>query len=628
MERNAFDRNSSIFYFKTCFRKHAKSSDIQTYDVDITPFHTALVRGDEQFVISVLTGLDTETKTLLLNTCVNYTEEDLHNTDGREGSRNIFLDADVSTVADSLADDKKSCFHKCKKHQSQNNDMFTLPLALTAASKNKTLLQRLIYEGANVNSQDRQGNTILHSLVALSATDSDGADILFDALLSCLTTTDDRWTLFKIKNKSDLTPLDLAVKLGLPEIACKLINTEGAYKITTAQCGIYKHVLYDVSDYESPWSTRSLLHDLVLLSEKQLIRANECELFQKEPFKTWIQDTINSKKSALTAWFLTWCALSSCVFLDIYCRWASGTESVVLNGVLIGFALKILFEEAAILYFNRNAFLDTLSRFKAGKYPASIARLYTICQTLLAISILLTKTLGFVTSDCFALTTQIQRAAIINTNLSLLTLLYFVQTTFSDSMILLLLGRMVVDVFVYFCIFYVFYIGFAGMMFFSAVPPGLAAQVCAGLDQSSLSFNVTNVNGSFVLFSHIYDAFLQMSLVMSPPDVTFGFSSFPDLTKSVYILGVIIVGIVMTNLQIGLMAQRIQAISGHSRSLLMLEKLSAVVSLREKTGIYLRIPFCRRMWHKYLYRISCRKYFRFDKTLTKVFIEVVEDVTD
>ena len=435
----------------------------------------------------------------------------------------------------------------------------------------------------------------------------------------------ERYLLIKGDNNAKVSPLDMAAEIGLPEIMLALTNTEGAYKHIVKECGIFKHILYDVSEYESAVAEKTpIFSHIVSYNEEQLFRSDKSRLFFSEPFKTWIEKACANRYWTLAAWQFFWTAFIVLVFVDLYLRWVGMETPLILTGYLMGTSLITILEEISVWITIGQRRLKGIRDFFKGHTPVSTSSTYRLFQVILAVTLIWSKSILKESSTCKSYLIKEQFSAVLNTMFSILSLLYFTQMRMRGGYVLIILGKMVYDTFMFFFVSFAIYMGFSLSFYYVQVPP-VGTGVCNGNnmmnDMTDINVNTTSLGGP-----EFYQSFLFMSLVMVPSDIYFREASVPSNGIVLYILSIIIIGIVMTNLLIALMTQRVQVIYDHKESLFTIEKLSAIVDLDEKYELFKRVGFMKKFWRRYMWRHFRGRHFRHEPTLTKAYVEVVENV--
>ena len=620
-------RKATILFIEDYFSAGSVTHDT----VPITPFHTALVDGDMATCQDILRSLTTRVKRRFLNTRILYSEE-------QDSTRclhgNPLMNIGILTrVRHKMSSIELGCLenggilNKCgvllnacthaniRSGSSDDFDVFRLPLSLAASSKNADLFRFMIHEGADVHGKDNAGNSIMHSLVILSDAHPRVAFKMVSILEESVPLMD-RYGLMKAENADQKSPLDVAAELALPEMMLKIVNVEGVYRHVVKKCGVYKHIVYDVSEYESKQAEkRSIFNYFTEYDEAQLFRLDECRLLTTEPFRSWIDATLKGRFWHLLFWQLLWTIFIIFIFIDLYWKWNDNPLYAYSNKILFTIALFIILEKLVNLFINRKQVKNRILKILKGHHAVSMSSTYRMFRIVLAVTLVWSKSILIASVACQRHVIRVQFGAVLTTIFSVLSLLYFTQTQLRGGYVLIILGRMVYDTLMFFFVCFVIYMGFSLCFFYITVAPA------EGSTCETMSGNITTgISPDF------YESFLFMSLIMVPKDIYFTNSTVPSYGITLYVLSVIIIGIVMTNLLIALMTQSVQTIFEHKESLFLIEKLSAIMDLENQTRVLYLVPCLRRVCDKYMWRMSWRKRFLHDNDGTKAFIEVVENV--
>ncbi|ELT99373.1 hypothetical protein CAPTEDRAFT_185725, partial [Capitella teleta] len=181
---------------------------------------------------------------------------------------------------------------------------FEIPLGFVAFGGNFELLPLLYQCGVNVDHVDTEGNNIAHCIVDISEWNAERATAMYEAIIY-KEDVETRKRLLLHLNHNGMTPLDIASNRHLPEMTHLILNTIGVFKFPLREHALDVHMLYDITGKES------VLHEISLATEKELKRFDEFRLFEREPIKSWINETINSSHKAVLYWMVIWLASMS-----------------------------------------------------------------------------------------------------------------------------------------------------------------------------------------------------------------------------------------------------------------------------------------------------------------------------
>ena len=149
--------------------------------------------------------------------------------------------------------------------------MGQLPLTVAVLKGNKEAIDYLLKYGADLHKQNEEGDTVLHSLVKYSATYPEKIEQMQDMmqhLQEKLTNKDkeDKGLidynstqrslhccsfLWFLKNKDNLTPLQLAAKYGVTNLVEQILNMNDVYCFLSANDGLFDIKQYDVTEIDT-----------------------------------------------------------------------------------------------------------------------------------------------------------------------------------------------------------------------------------------------------------------------------------------------------------------------------------------------------------------------------------------
>ncbi|XP_078080744.1 transient receptor potential cation channel subfamily V member 3-like [Mustelus asterias] len=134
-----------------------------------------------------------------------------------------------------------------------------LPLSLAACTNQPEIVTLLLdNRTTNVGEQDSMGNTVLHALVTVADDTEDNTQFIMEMYNRILIENKEK-NLEEIKNDKELTPLQLAAKLGKFEIFRNILNREMhdkqlmelSRKITDWAYGPVSSSLYDITEVDT-----------------------------------------------------------------------------------------------------------------------------------------------------------------------------------------------------------------------------------------------------------------------------------------------------------------------------------------------------------------------------------------
>ncbi|XP_034033402.1 transient receptor potential cation channel subfamily V member 1 [Thalassophryne amazonica] len=174
-----------------------------------------------------------------------------------------------------------------------------LPLSLAACTNQPDVVDFLMdneYQRADATQTDSQGNTVLHTLVALADNSKENTDFvtnIYDRILTITIRLHPKLQLEDIENKDGLTPLKMAAKTGKIGLFSHILKREFqdshtkhlSRKFTEWIYGPVHCSLYDLTSVDS-YETNSVLEILVYGSDIP----NRHEMLQTEPLSQLLEE--------------------------------------------------------------------------------------------------------------------------------------------------------------------------------------------------------------------------------------------------------------------------------------------------------------------------------------------------
>ena len=149
--------------------------------------------------------------------------------------------------------------------------MGQLPLTVAALKGNKEIIGTLLKYGADLHKQNEEGDTVLHSLVKYSATYPEKIEQMQEVmqyvqeklknkdkkdkgLIDYKSTQGSLYccsVVWFMKNKGNLTPLQLAAKYGVTNLVEQILNMNDVYCFLSANDGLFDVKEYDVTEIDT-----------------------------------------------------------------------------------------------------------------------------------------------------------------------------------------------------------------------------------------------------------------------------------------------------------------------------------------------------------------------------------------
>lgn len=152
--------------------------------------------------------------------------------------------------------------------------MGQLPLSVAALTFNKNVVDLLLNKGSEIHTQNKCGDTVLHSLVKYAAVYPDKTERAIDMLDYLNTKLEDTYSgktnlkdtiiefhegscVWFLKNKENLTPLQLSAKLGVVEVFQFIMKLNEVYSFVNTDDGLFDVKLYDITEIDTVASLKA-----------------------------------------------------------------------------------------------------------------------------------------------------------------------------------------------------------------------------------------------------------------------------------------------------------------------------------------------------------------------------------
>ncbi len=559
-----------------------------------TPFHEALVRGNHAFFDLFVSRTPADVVITALNTRISWVQCSVATENPDLNSANLHKKLMVE-----LPDDKQ-----CDLSRST---LFCLPLSLAAVSGNKKLVQKVLENGANLLGVDDQGRNVVHDLVHLSHSHPKQAGDMYHFLLSLAPNDDDKERLLKAEDVQGRNCLDLACEKYLPEITLAILNTQGVYRHDVKDCLVHRHIYYDISDYERQKHTKvSPLVHIKSLTNEDVVRFDSCRFFETEPVRTWIKLTYKSNVLNIVIWMFTWTVqmgLFAAAQIFYVSRAPKETHDALYYALVFVAIICTIHEHHALGRMEcKRTHRSLILFFKHGRIPATLTIIYRKVHAAFSYLCIALGVVELLDVECKN-SELIQIMYLLAGFLGIMSIMYFVNMISSVGHLLVIVLKMAYDAAIFFVVGAIVFLAFANAFYTLSVLP------------KSCDVNTNETSAGFALSytETMFETFLLVTSIKSPDEAFFADSSFPSLAQISYSAGIIYCSIILLNMLIGLMSQRITEIQEHKDTMIILERLSVMLFLRDS------------LWDKFRYEFGItQKYFRVSADRTKVFVEVIE----
>ncbi len=619
--------------------------------VHITPFHTALAMGRRQLVHRVLRATDTTEATgFFLNAIINYKKN-------ADGNIPVYLEY-LTLIKNQLSqEDLLMLGWKNRLGRKRNvlnyticHDGFTkmeLASCLACAGGDPDMLEHLVGHGMQLVVKDSKGCNVIHQLVYMGQYKAEMCVIMFTKMMHILDEYKGLMTqlLFTENNQGDC-PLEMAARLGVPEMVKAIMNTP-TYRHVVNECTFYRHIQYDVTKYESKSAEvyKGILYQLTNMSEEQLIRAQKCRLLTEEPFNTWTQVKFQQCQNGLRGLIAFWIILVSfCLIQFIYYSYYDGHTHIGLAVILLSLALFGLLVEMMYVKTNYKEMVCFMKNiFSNKRVPVTFTAGYRSFQIVFCILIIISAVVTFYQD----LRCIYEEFVIILWTLtifsSFFSLLFFLQLSSTVGHLLISMQKMLFTTLTFFFMLGFIYVAFTLSFFILHNSPSAP---CSGKGYNSTP---TCENQFSTIYSSFYVTFLFFLTAVAPIDIGFPCSKIPTLTRIFYVMLLVVFALVLVNMLIAVMTKVMDGLSDIQDDILKLEQMSIVLYVEEriKTNVlqliirfftYLRkkltccsscsrctnVSVCERCIH--VSNPPLPSPFYVDPETRKIYLEVVENI--
>ena len=574
-----YRKTQAVKHFKEKYSHYKSGSKFSEIGpkVDGNIFHQALVKGDKHLVEEILRCLsDSSIKEFALNSCVNVGCHLDHKVGGAANKRKVFLsDATETGTTDGQCLVDPTVLDNIQCEQIFDDCDFELPIALAATANDRDLIALMVKNGANIFAEDSEGNNVIHLLVYWSKSHPKEAVNMYQYILTeLLSTPAERWRLVRKENIAKLTPLDLASMMWQPEMLLEILNTEDVYKIEAKSCITHRHVLYDVSDYEGPKGKRSPLNYIKGIDVKTVLRFEQCQFFKKDPIAPWIEARRRSSNFSLRLWIAMWALLIGLYTTQFVYFCMALSPPLPLNVIICCFGTFGFINEIVVSTYTLKEMFHTIKQRSVHKtqgFPAVFTYGYRIFFPAFALDIIASSTLHILYNLCEA-ELAFRIVHFIAQNHGLWTLLFFTQLNKEAGHLLVMIQRMLYDFLIFMSVAFIIYFGFSNSFYIL----NMSSSCSVSLNSTYSSIPSTGYVSHFTSFSKtMLNTFLLSLSIAAPGSETFGEENvIQGLSLAGYIGCVLFMSILLVNLLIGIMSQRVTEISEKRDTFLKLEAIS------------------------------------------------------
>ena len=587
LRRDLVSVKACYLYIEAAYQKY-KTTGLPR--IHITPFHTALMQGEIDFVRNVLREITNSEATLFfLNSVVTYTKSTkdripIHIEYLKE-IKDKMNPGELHRLGWMARGYHINVMSKMLSHR--DPVVFELCGAMSCVSGKEELLELLIEYGLQLNVRDTTGGNTLHSIVQLGISHPAKAVRLFHKVIKVAGHYSGQVEeLLFTKNDKNKTALDLAAENGIPELIQYILNTS-TYRHTVSVCSVYTHIRYDVTKYENETSeiSKSIIYSLTDFSAEQLNRAQLCKLFTGEPLKTWIDAKFKQCRKYLIGIIVFWLIFVTLFFVQLTIYINHGEFSTFLAFVLFIFAAIILLIE--ICYMKTNClemckyFTDL---FISNRNPVTFTLGYRIFQ-LSFCSLLIISTAFMMSPSLSCSYPNVVNALYVLTSFSsLFSLLFFLQLSSTVGLLLILMQKMIYRTIIFLAMLGMVYIAFVLALFLLHNPPPTPKNCDNNI---SIPKNCTKaINQFYSLSSSFYVTYLLYLSAVAPTDIEFPCASLPGMAQILYMLLLLCFAVVLLNLLIAIMTKTTDDLSHLQSDILKLQRICIMLYVEDRLRTY------------------------------------------
>ena len=594
-----------------------------------TPFHTALVKGNMIFLNQLFEAIKRKSlRTYICNTTVDYStawhheeefiRENLKDVARSEGSD--FMKYFIHSGNSNQADERKcGLFKKGKKDTDELK--FEIPIALACISGNHKIIEFLLTNGASLGSKDSTGNTVFHSLVSVAKYQPLMAVSTYRELVNKLESVEEKHDLVRAENVDGKTALDLAAKELCFDYVLALYQTEGVYRFVSLECGAVQHVLYDISRYESATSTEKVhfLHNLAMIHEDEIPDLHRCKILENEPFKSWFTCKLQKYRLKCVIWYLIWVILLGLFSAQTILYYSSQNHPIhkSLAVILLIYAALISFETILFIISERNVYFVTFLKSTKKGFPVANKSYYMLFHLIFATTVVVIEILHIIELPCDGNIPLYVSLYVFASEYGCLSLMLFTQLYAKGGHLVTLIDRMVWDVFLSLLIWVIIFNSFILSFYILHTEP-----ICEVAEVHSNNTIGTNKD-MFSTFKHsFYETILLALEILPPKPLHFDHASVHWLAVVLYSSFLLLVPLVLINLIIAIMTQKVSALNRYQNTIQSLQKLFLALFM-ERISSFRLIPINP---FKSMQNKVESKHLVFNEDGTQIFIEVVEKI--
>ena len=593
--------------------------------VKLTPFHSALVRADFHLIHDVISQLSDADLTRF---AVSAATSSMCGAAAEAFNSGEVFQAHIAHLPPQYRETFTSLDVDGQLHKMSTSSCLDahlqphLPLALAALSGDYGLIKLLLRHGADLNACDVNGNNIIHSLVIMCDNDSATCATAVQ-LLRCIqrdvASSADAKQLGLARNRRGETPLDLAASTGALDMIEALMTWNSVHRFVVGERGPHQHVLYDVSDYESGKSMH-LLQYLSFASEDYLEKLSTSSLFKTDFSRTW-KKAINEKHSAQTwVWLTVWTLFVLAYGAHMNYYFSARQHSAAHRAgayCLAAWAVIEIYIQFTTLVRDRHVFKLMIDVIRTRGFAIAFTPIYRAFHLLFSLTVVATEALQLRGDDGDDDRRLFSVLAVFGLVFGTCSMLIFIQLNKVTGHLLVIMERMFVQAAAFMTV---------GGAIFAIFPMTLHivhGEATHGEVEDASSSRASNELTFSTTYTSFYETLLLVLGIAVPSPLYFESATTPIFACVIYLIMIFIVSIILINLLIAVMTERVSELNRHTTIIQTIQLISmSLLMERASTRSLVRYvsPFRART------RRVHNKYFVESHDRRKTYLYVIEPV--
>ncbi|CAD5123219.1 unnamed protein product [Dimorphilus gyrociliatus] len=485
---------------------------------------------------------------------------------------------------------------------------------------------KIVLKYCDIFAKDKHGRNIIHCLAHMSGLLPHTTIKQYDIIMNyveenSLCVMESQRLLLEIEDEELRTPLDIAVRMGHPTIFNSIFNTSPLNRRVISQNGLRSIIYYNVTRYEKDNSNYitfdSLLYWLSRTTFSDATRYFKYgNIFEKEPIKTYIEKKFHFYKYPLILWgceslIVIIIQLLKCIFFL-----TSGNVNITpiaLDIITVVVTSHLISSDFLLLAIRFSNYKERKKKHKNNNHALADAITLRVVIILLSLLVIILSILRLFQVDLCKYRNIFYIIHVAALSCVVLSVLIFTQLLGDFAHVLLIVERVTGNIFVYLVLCFIcisiFALGFS------------VTHTDCKLNNQTMS-NQSDVPNYAI---SLYYTLLYTMKITTPDDIFFTSSQSSTASIIIFIVGIIFVHLIITNLLIAVMNRHVNDWYDHIDLALILIRLSLICSIEKfrfiiaKTGLGKRIV-------KFMFATFSQKCLK--KIGNELFLEVIKDISD